>query len=110
MQPSLKPLSLSHAQTSPASILPKTLVSSTSGLGDLENIGAMQLRLMRMKKRAAASVNQSKPEQLTASDDQPLTMQSKRSKEGSLKGVSRRKDSLNNSKRSKSSKRESGLP
>ena len=63
-----------------------------------------------MKKRAAASVNQiNKPEQITAGDDQAITVHSKRSKDGSLKDVSRRKESINNSKRSKSSKRESHI-
>jgi hypothetical protein len=88
-------------------VLPKVL-SSTSGLGDLEDIGAMQLRLMRMKKRVGA-VTMARPENLTHSEDQQvmLNKDSKRSKDGSLKGGSRRKESMENTIRSKSSKKES---
>ena len=88
------------------SLLPK--VTSISGLGDLETIGAVQLRLMRMKKKMGATHQNLNRDSYGSNDEHISTKDSKAdAKEDSKKAPETgRNDSIGTTKRSKSSKKE----
>lgn len=85
----------------------KKVVSTYSGLGDLEEIGSVQLRLMRMKKKMG-QLHGMQERRTASSNEEYSRKESKHSEskdDGSL-GRSVRDGSLENTKRSKSSKKE----
>ena len=90
--------------------LPK--VSSTSGLGDLEAIGAVQLRLMRMKKKMGQARQNENRDSYGSNDEHASAKDSKAdAKEDSKKAAETgRNNSVGTTKRSKSSKKEQMAP